>query len=220
MSIALFDSIARIARHESEARATAGVAVVTDTHATSGADNDYALSLKMRDTGLVLKNVPVATGVLGVVAMPEPGDLVVVVFMEGDYHAPIVVGRLHHPEKNPPAPGDNQLVMSFPAGVEEAATHLSVARGDEANICLTLGENFTLELQPETATLTLGELKLEITSKSGGRAELAAGGSTIVMKQDGDVSITSKGKLLLEGNEVEIKGQSKVVVQGAEVNVN
>lgn len=220
MSSALYDSIARIARHESESRASAGAAIVTDTHSSSGADNDYAVSIKMRDSGLVLKNVPVASNLLGTVAMPEPGDLVVVVFLDGDFHAPIIVGRLHHPDRNPPSHDTDHLIMSFPAGEEEASTHLSVARGSEANIELKLGEDFTLALNKESATLTIGDMKLEVTSKSGGRAELAAAGSSIVMKQDGDVTISSKTKLVLEGNEVEIKGQSKVTVNGAQVELN
>ncbi len=220
MSAALFDSIARIARHESESRAMAGVGVVTETHSGIGGDNDYAVNLKMRDSGLVLKQVPVASGLLGVVAMPEPGDLVVVVFMDGDYHAPVVVGRLYHPELNPPAHGGDELVMSFPAGEAEAATHLSVGRGSEASIRLTLGDEFTLEMTSDTATLTLGDMKLEITGKSGGRAELAAGDSKITMKNSGDVSISSKTKLVLEGNEIHINGQSKVVIKGGQIDIN
>jgi len=220
MSAALFESIARIAKHEAQNQASTSVGVVVDTHSSSGADNDYALNIKMRDTGLVLSQVPIAVGVLGFVAMPEPGDLVVVVFTEGDFNSPIVVGKLYHPGKNPPDHQADNLIMSFPAGEAEPSTLLNIARGSEANINLSMGENFTLSLQPETATLTLGEMKLEITTKSGGRAELAAGGSTIVMKQDGDISISSKGTLLLEGNEVEIKGQSKVTVQGAEIKLN
>jgi phage baseplate assembly protein gpV len=220
MSSALFDSIARIARHEAEARATAGVAVVVDTHLSSGAANDHAVSLKMRDTGLVLSKVPIAVGVLGLAAMPAPGDLVVVVFMEGDYHAPVVVGRLYRPDKNPPAHSEDDLVINFPAGDDSPATNLVMSRSASANIKLKLGDELTVELMPDTATITIGEMKLEITGKSGGRAEIAAGGSTIVMKQDCDVKISSQSKLLIEGNEVEIKGQSKVVIKGAQVDIN
>ncbi|PCK07948.1 MAG: hypothetical protein COA42_11725 [Alteromonadaceae bacterium] len=220
MSAALFESISRIAKHEAQNQASSGVAIVVDTHSTSGSDNDYALNIKMRDTALVLSQVPIAVGVLGFAAMPEPGDLVVVVFTEGDFNSPIVVGKLYHPDKNPPEHQADNLIMSFPAGEAEASTLLNISRSAEANINLSMGEDFTLSLTPETATLTLGDMKLEITTKSGGRAELAAGGSTIVMKQDGDISISAKGKLLLEGSEVEIKGQSKVTVQGAELNLN
>ena len=220
MSSVLFDSISRIARHEAEARATAGVAVVVDTHLSSGAANDHAVSVKMRDTGIVLSKVPIAVGVLGLAAMPEPGDLVVVAFMEGDYHAPVVVGRLYRPDKNPPTHSKDDLVINFPAGDDNPATNLVMSRSAEASIQLKLGDELTLDLLPDTATLTIGAMKLEITGKSGGRAEIAAGGSTIVMKQDGDVKISSQTKLVIEGNEVEIKGQAKVTIKGAKVDIN
>lgn len=220
MSTALFNSISRIAKHEAQNQASSGVAIVIDTHSKNGTDNDYALNIKMRDTGLVLSQVPIAVGVLGFAAMPEPGDLVVVVFSEGDFNSPIVVGKLYHPEKNPPEHDTENLIMSFPAGEEDPCTLLSISRSSEANINLSFGEDFNLTLQPEIATLTIGDMKLEITSKSGGRAELAAAGSNIVIKQDGDITISSKAKLTLEGNEIEIKGQAKVIVQGAELNLN
>lgn len=220
MRSALFDSISRIARHEAEARATTGAAVVVDTHLSSGAANDHAVSVKMRDTGIVFSKVPIAVGVLGLAAMPEPGDLVVVVFLEGDYHVPVIAGRLYRPDKNPPAHSENDLVISFPAGDDNPATNLVMSRGAEASIHLTLGDELTADLLPDTASITIGEMKLEITGKGGGRAEIAAGGSTIVMKQDGDVKISSQSKLLLEGSEVEIKGQAKVVINGAEVDIN
>ena len=220
MSSALFNSISRIARHEAESRATAGAAVVVDTHLISGADNDHAVSVKMRDTGIVFSKVPIAVGVLGMAAMPETGDLVVVAFMEGDHHAPVVVGRLYSPDKKPPTHSDDDLVVNFPAGDDSPATSLVMSRSAEANIKLTLGDELTVDLLPDTATISIGEMKLEITGRSGGRAELAAGGSTIVMKQDGDVKISSQTKLVIEGNEVEIKGQSTVTIKGAKVDIN
>ena len=151
---------------------------------------------------------------------PRRGDLVVVVFMEGDYHAPVVVGRLYRPDKNPPSHTENDLVVNFPAGDDNPATNLVMSRSAEANVKLTLGDELTVDLLSDTATITIGEMKLEITGKSGGRAELAAGGSTIVMKQDGDVKISSQTKLVIEGNEVEINGQAKVVIKGAQVDIN
>lgn len=220
MSNALFDSITRIARHEAQARAAAGVAVVTDTQSTAGANNDYTVSVKMRDSALVLNNVPVASNLLGTVALPEPGDLVVVVFTDGDFNAPIVVGRLHNPERNPPTHETDQLVMSFPAGSDQPTTHLCVGRGSSANIQLRLGDRLELQLDDQTATLTVGDMTLTLTDKSGGAAKLDAGGSIIELKNGGDITVSSKNKLILEGTEVEIKGRAKVAIEGAIVEVN
>ena len=93
MSSALYDSVARIARHEVNTRATAGVGRVVDIHPADGALPDHAVTVKMRDSGLVLPRVPVAVGVMGFAAIPAVDDLVVVLYLEGDYNAPVVVGR-------------------------------------------------------------------------------------------------------------------------------
>src|SRR5206468_1941148 len=103
MSAVLFDSISRIARHEAQARAVAGIGKVTDVFTANGPqDGDYSVTVQMRDTGLILPKVPVAVGPMGFASIPDVGDLAVVVFMEGDYNAPVVVGRVYQPDIPPP----------------------------------------------------------------------------------------------------------------------
>lgn len=221
MTSALYDSIARIARHEARAHATAGVGVVTDIYPADGAPPDYAATVEMRDSGLVLPRVPVATGVLGAVAIPAVGELVVVVFMDGDYNAPVIVGRLYHPDQDPPKHADGQIVLALPSGASDPKLRLDV-EGDKPSIKLELpGSELTITIAEKKVEIKVGEMAVSVLGSGGGRAEIAAGGSKITLKKDGDITISaSSGKLKLEANEIELSGSAKVKISGAQVEVN
>ena len=77
----LFDGISRIARHEAAARPVASVGVVTSIFGNDGTSPDHAVSVKLRESGLVLPRVPVSVGAFGVAAIPSVGELVLVTFL-------------------------------------------------------------------------------------------------------------------------------------------
>ena len=87
----LVQTVRGLARDEVLARWTTAAAVVRSVH--GGAE--HACTVQLRETGLVLPRVPIAVGVLGLVALPNEGDLVVVAFNGGDVHGGVVVGRLY-----------------------------------------------------------------------------------------------------------------------------
>src|SRR5262245_30021442 len=101
MSAALYDSITRIARHEVNGRAFAGVGRVVDVFPANDGQQDHAVSVEMRDSKLVLPRVPIAVDAMGFAAIPAMDELVVILFLEGDHNAPVMIGRLYHPDKNP-----------------------------------------------------------------------------------------------------------------------
>jgi phage baseplate assembly protein gpV len=212
MSSALFDSIARIARHETNARATAGVGKVTSIYPADGVAADYAATVEMRDSGLVLPRVPVAAGVLGAAAIPAVGELVVVVFMDGDYNAPVIVGRLYHPDQNL----FKQIVLALPSGAEDPNLTLEVD-GTKPSVRLELpGSEVRIDIVEKEILIQVGEVAVTVQGSGGGRAEIAAGGSKITLKKDGDITIAaSSSKLTLKANEIEIAGSSRVKISGA-----
>lgn len=220
MSSALYDSIARIARHESAARASAGIGTVTDLFPADGGTVDYAVTVEMRDSGLVLPRVPVATGIAGGVAIPAVGELVVVVFMDGDYHAPVVVGRLYHPDRNPPPHKDGEIVLALPPGDDPPKLKLLVEGGKPA-LTLELPDSAVmLELVDKKITLKVADMMLCVQDSGGGRIEIAAGGAKITLKKDGDIGISTSGKLKLEAGEIDLTGSAKVKLSAAQVEIN
>lgn len=221
MSMALFDSIARIARHEVDARATIGIGKVVDVHTASGSGNDHAVSIEMRDSKLLLSRVPVSVGLLGSVSIPKPGDLVVVAFSEGDYNAPVVVGQLYHSGKKPPPHDENKFVLALPdESADDPQMKVEISRTSNARLTLTVKDDITIDIVPDTISLKLGDIKLELTSGGGGRAEVSAGGSKMVIKKDGEISIKAETKLKLEASEIEINGQASVKISGATIDLN
>jgi uncharacterized protein involved in type VI secretion and phage assembly len=219
VSAALFESIARIARHEAGARATAGVGKVVDLFTADGPVADHAVSVEMRDSGLVLPRVPVAVGVMGFAAIPAIDDLVLVVFLDGDYNAPVVVGRLYHPDQDPPEHGRDQIVLGLPSGSNDPDLRL-LLESAEPSILLTLPGDVKLEIKDGVVTIAVGEMHVELRGSGGGRAEIAAGGAKLTLKQDGDVTIESPSTLALKASTIDIKADASVTIKGATVEIN
>jgi len=214
----LFDSVARIARHEAGARPVASVGVVTGQFASAGAP-DHAVSVRLRDSGIVLPRVPLAVGALGFAAMPAIDDLVLVAFLEGDWQAPVVVGRLYHPGQQPPKHADGQFVLRLPSGASEPQLHCEV-QADPASVSLRLPGDVELRLEKDVLSVAVGQLQVLLEGAGGGRMTLSAGDTQVTLKADGDIGLKTAGKLKLEAAEIEIAGSAKVKISASLVELN
>jgi hypothetical protein len=87
-------------------------------------------------------------------------------------------------------------------------------------VLLTLPEEVKVEIVQDTVTIAVGEMTVKLEAAAGGRLTATAGGTSITMKKDSDLSISSSAKIKIEGSEVEIAGQSKVKITGAMVEIN
>lgn len=215
MSTGLLEAVARVARHEVGALAMAAVGTVTDVYV----DQDHAVTVELRDSALVLPRVPIAVGLLGFAAVPAVGELVLVLFLEGDRNAPVVAGRLYHPDLQPPEHATGEVVLRLPAGEDEPKVEL-VLTPDTPTVTLDLPGDVHVEIAEGSVHIDVGDLHARLESAGGGRVEIAAGGSTLTLKKDGDVSLKAAGNLTLEGTQVEIKASGTVAVSGATVELN
>lgn len=215
----LYDGIARIARHEVAARPVACAGVVTSIFPNDGTSPDHAVSVRLRESGLVLPKVPVAVGAMGMAAIPAVGELVVVTFLEGSYNAPVVVGRLYHPDQNPPKHDDKQIVLRLPSDSDHPDLNCEISSAP-VRVLLTLPGDVKLEIKEDTVTVAVGETKLTVEAAGGGRLTAEAGSTSITMKKDGDVAVTSQGKITLDGTEIDITAQGKVKISGGLVEIN
>jgi phage baseplate assembly protein gpV len=181
----------------------------------------------MRDTQLVLPRVPIATGVLGAAAIPAVDDLVVVLFLNGDYHAPIVVGRLYHADEPPPKHSAGQVVLALPPGQSKPDLTL-VVDGSAPTVELKLPGDVDLKAEDSQITLSVGQsgsssnggLSLTLDGSGSGQIQIAAGQSTITINQKGDIAINASGDLKLQGVNIDIEASGQVTIQGATVGVN
>ncbi len=215
----LYEGIARIARHEVAARPVAAAGKVTSVFPNDGTTPDHAVSITLRESGLTLPRVPVTVSALGSASIPAVGDLVVVTFLEGDFNAPVVVGRLYHPDQQPPQHDAGQIVLRLPSGSSNPDLNCEIA-SDPVSVLLTLPGDVKLEVKEDNVTVAVGQIKLTLSASGGGRLVAEAGSTSITLKEDGDVSVKTQGNLALEATEIDIKAQAKVRIQGALVEIN
>jgi phage baseplate assembly protein gpV len=216
VSASLFETLQRIVREELGRLRTVELAVVQEQHPHEGeSDTDnYACTVVLRDSGLVLRQVPVATGRMGAVSIPAAGDLVLVQFVGGDLNAPVVTGSVYNDEDRPPVNADGQAILHLPLGAADSdAVHLEIASGDARLVKLRLGDGLELLLQDDDPVVDL--------SVAGGKAK-------ITIDRDGAVKIETQGKLAVESKDsiamkapkIEIKADGQLDLKGGTVNLN
>jgi uncharacterized protein involved in type VI secretion and phage assembly len=221
-------TIRSIARHELEQRWTTALGVVKSVYGNDEVDKQYACTIELRDTGLVLPRVPIATGVVGAASLPREKDLVVVVFAGGDLHAPIVVGRLYSEDVAPPKHGPGEFVTVLPGDEDASDKRLDLrvsTPGDgtrTVSLVLDGSVNVALEIKDDGVTIQAGDatIKLTQTTSSNGRAELQVGDAKLMLTQAGDVSIEATGTLTLQAAKIEINGDASVKLAGTTIDLN
>jgi len=204
----LLESIQLIVREELGRVRTAELAVVQELHphADDGDKDNYACTVALRDSGIVLGHVPVATPRIGTVSIPAVGELVLVQFLGGNVNAPVITGRLYNDEDRPPVSADGKAVLHLPfAAADDEAVHIELASGDARSLQITLGKSLKLALQDDdpVVSLDVGDGKAKLTIAQDGATSLEAKGA-LTVKGDADVSVEAGGKLTLKGTTVEI----------------
>jgi len=224
----LVQTLRQIARHEVEQHFHPQLAVVKSVHGNDGTQALYACTVQLRETNLVLPKVPIATGMSGSAGLPLENDLVVVLFVNGDLHAPLVIGRLHHKDLPPPKNEPGDWVAALPADETSADKRLDLkvsTPGDGTrSLTLTLDGSVQVQLKLDDGGIELkaqdAVFKLTQSSSSNGRAELTVGEAKVTLNQNGDVNVEASGTLTLKANKIEISGDTSVKVAGQTIDLN
>jgi phage baseplate assembly protein gpV len=204
----LLESIQTIVRDELGRVRTAELAKVQELHphADDGDTDNYACTVALRDSGIVLSHVPVATGRIGSVSIPAVGELVLVQFLGGNINAPVITGRLYNDEDRPPVSDDGKAVIHLPLGAaDDEAVHVELVSADARSLEITLGKSLKLALKDDdpVVSLDVGDGKAKLTIASDGATSVNAK-DALSLKGDADISVEAGGKLTLKGSTVEI----------------
>lgn len=218
MTDMLYDAVARIARHEADRRSWVSIGRISDVHRSVVVANDHAVTVELRDSGVVVPRLPIAVGALGFAATPAVGDVVVVAFAEGDPHAGVVVGRLYHRDLEPPEHSEGQIVLQLPPGSSTPDIDV-LADPATPEVTVKVGQT-TVAITDKTATVTIGDAELVVDGNSPSTVSLVAGQSTIKLGGNGDITLEATTKIELKAAEVAIEGSAKVSVSGGIVEVN
>jgi phage baseplate assembly protein gpV len=209
VSLTLYETVQRIVQDELGRSRTAEIGVVQEQHphASDGDSDNYACTVNLRDSGLVLRRVPVATDQIGAVRIPAVGDMVLVQFIGGDLNAPVITGRLYNDEDRPPVNDDGQAILHLPLGAsDDDAVLIVLHSGDTRSLTIKLGSVLTLQAQDDDPVIQLA---------------VDEDKAVVTIDRDGAVTITSKGSLKLEGADISIEAKSgDLTLKGTKVNIN
>lgn len=218
----IVDTIRQVAQHELRKMHVAELGTVTSIfpHTDESDKDNYECNVQLKNKELELRKVPVATQGIGLVSIPQVGDLVLVSFVNGDLKSPVIVGRLYNDKDRPPANDAGELIfkppydkntdlkrfhLEFPGGVTFTITDdsiVAVAGKTKVNIKadgdVTIESNAKIELKAEgDLNLTGSNIKIEskqaLQLKAGTTADLK---STSPMNINSDANMTIKGAIV------------------------
>ena len=193
----LIDTLRAIVRDELARSRAPELGQVTALHArdADGSDANHQVHVRLLATGLELQFVPVAVARLGLSVLPQVGDTVLVVFVQGDLNAPVVVGSLYDAAIQPPVAKAAEWVYEpADAGGDASLRRLHIVLGDDVQLTLD-DENLTVKLSGTSITVAKdGDITLTSAAK-------------LVIKSKGDMSLEAGGKL-------DLKAQGNVTISG------
>ncbi len=197
-------------------------------HSDSSDTDNYGCDVRLKNSGLVLKRVSVATGHIGTAAIPNVNDLVLLAFDLGDVNQPIIIGRLYNDVDRPPLNNPDEVIFRLPLAKPDDNTIKAAIRNISSNsppreILVEMTPKITFQMNDGTVHAVAGktEMKLDQPGGSGGTVTVLAGSTKITMDQDGDltieaagsISLQADGDITLQGQNISIKAQVNVDVE-------
>jgi phage baseplate assembly protein gpV len=211
-------TIQEIVRHELRRVRIAELGLVEDVfpHSGNGDSDNYGCNVRLKNSGLLLKRVPLAIGHIGTAAIPNKGDLVLLSFDKGDVNQPIVIGRLYNEKQRPPLNNPDEVIFRLPLAEADDKTIKGAVRNLQSKsppreIIFEMPPKITVRVTDGSVRATAGktEMKLDQPGGSGGTVTVLAGRTKITMNQDGDIKVEAASSLSLEAaGDVSIKGNN------------
>ncbi len=157
---------------------------------------------------------------------PNVDDLVVLGYLGGDPHRPVVLGGYWNNEVTPPYTIADGVINNYSIKTPSGTELLFYDEKDKQKVTLTLPSGAVLAVDDENKTATLsdknkenaltmdfskGEIKLSAKTK----LTLAAGETTIVLESSGNITEKSTTKIAMESATIEGKASAKLALAGA-----
>ncbi len=224
----LIEILKAIARHEVNRRPWCELAVVTSNFDDADGADSHTVSVKLKDSGLALPRVPMASFATGAAALPRQGDVVVLALPRGDLASAVVVGQVYSDQRRPPKFSRDEVAIVWPGDASDpdndAVDFRITANGSTRSLTIKIGgaKDAAIEVTEGSIDLAAGgvDVKLEHSSGSDGKVTITGGGSKITLAQDGDVSLETSGTLKLKAASVKIEADASVTINGQTVGIN
>lgn len=226
----IVETIQAIVRQEMRRVRVAELGIVESVfpHSSNGDTDNYACDIKLKNSELPLKRVPLMTGHIGTAAIPNVGDLVLLAFDKGDVNQPIIVGRLYNEKQRPPLNNPDEIIFRLPLAESDNQTIKGAIRNLGSNsppreMIFEMPPKITVRVTDNTVRATAGntEMKLDQPNGSGGTVTVVAGRTKITMNQDGDLIVEAAGSMnlkatrdmTLEAMNISIKSKLKTDIE-------
>jgi uncharacterized protein involved in type VI secretion and phage assembly len=160
----------------------------------------------------------------GFFVVPEVGDEVVVIFDQGDFDHPFVVGGLWNgkdkiPKQGADASNNKPLVRTWNSHKGHRITVDDTDSGNKIEIITAKGHSITLDDQ---------NMKIEIMTKGGSKLLIDDNKKTVDLESKGTLniksampmSIKSDATLAIDAKTVDVKSSGPVTVKGNPVSIN
>lgn len=204
----LVNVMTEVARRELAAtRGGLALGVVTEVFSNDGGSGDHHLDchLRLHGSGLVLQHVPVMVSRVGLSALPRPGDLVVLGFVDGDVNGPVLLGVVHAQSTPSPDAKPDEVVYEVP---DES--------GDVRRFELRMPNGNTVTVKDKTVEVAMGSTKMTI--EGDGAITMEAGGD-ITLKATGALKLEAGGTATLKGASVTVEGSGSATLKGATTSI-
>ena len=161
---------------------------------------------------------------------PNVNDLVVLAYLGGDPHRPLVLGAIWNTAVKPPYTIQDGKVYNFSIKTPSGTELLFYDEPNKQKVTLTLPSGTVLSIDDESQAVALkdknGDNALEMDLKGGNitlkaktKLVLSAGDTSVTLESSGDLTQKASGKVAVEAANIEEKGSAKVALQGGEVEV-
>lgn len=215
----------KVAEHEVSKIYTTELGIVTAVfpHASENDKDNYQCSVKLKNKkqpngqDFELRKVPVTTPHIGLVNIPNVGDLVLVTFLGGDINAPVIIGRLYNDEDLPPVNKEKEFILqhNLEGGgsfkIDESGV-ITVTSKTEKNL-VTVDDN-QVDIQTEKCNIKVEQGDITIKNES---CTIGLSGSNISIN-NGMCKITIEGggiTIDAASNNVTIKSMGSVKIGDA-----
>jgi phage baseplate assembly protein gpV len=181
-----------------------GVVTKLYSHESASDKNNYECDVRLRDSGLELKRVPVSTQRIGAVAIPNKDDLVLVQYLNGDIHSAVVAGRVYNDQDRPPEAKPHEFVYVSPDDPESGIRRAY----------LEFPKDNKLRLDDDKFVFEMGKTK--VTIKHDGEVE--------VKSNDQNITLTDRNgnnmiKIKAQPGQINVQAQMKVVVEAPQIEL-
>jgi phage baseplate assembly protein gpV len=206
MNSDLVDLIQAIIRDQVQSFRTAELGVVSKVYShENGSDkNNYECDVRLRDSGLELKRVALCTQRVGAVAIPNPDDLVLVHYLNGDINSAVITGRLYNDQVRSPEAKAREYVYISQDSAESGVRRMYMELPNENKLTVD-DDKLVLEMGPTKITVNHdGDIELNCASHN---IKLTDGnGNNLLEIQSG-------------AGQVKVKGQTKIVVEAPQIEL-